>query len=62
MLPERDGDFAGKKALDGPGVKHFASRGGAPVFRASGCVLSSIGGAPGNFNEIGLKPNNRLGL
>jgi hypothetical protein len=25
MLPERDGDFAGKKALDGPGVKHFAS-------------------------------------
>jgi len=25
MLPERDRDFAGKKALDGPGVKHFAT-------------------------------------
>jgi hypothetical protein len=25
MLPERGMNFAGKKALDGAGVKHFAS-------------------------------------
>jgi hypothetical protein len=49
MLPEQDGDFAGKKALDGLRVKHFASRGKAFRFQVSGHGLAKTRRAPKKF-------------
>jgi hypothetical protein len=49
MLPEQGWDFAGKKALDGLRVKHFASRGKAPWFWVSSPGLAKTSQAPKKF-------------
>ena len=61
MLPERDSDFAGKKALDGPSRETlcFGRRYPARLSFRMRCGTSGrqIAGEPKNLYQIGLQPN-----